>query len=195
MAVPLIVFRREVITLYVGEQYLSAATVMGLLLLLFPVAYGNLMLWKLAQAQARIGEVTRRVVVIQFVALLLTLYLVYVQKMGAIGAALAGSVVTLVGQPLLLWPLGVRMAGTTFNTFWKETLFPGLSPGMLTAYVYVIIRGTVHPGDWLSLGLCTVAGMVFYCIVTLMFYLQPYDRDIIRSTFARLAARGAKNSA
>lgn len=195
IAVPLIVYRNEVITLYVGSEFLPAATVMGLQLLIFPIAYGNLMLWKLAQAQARIGEVTRRIVTIQLSVLLLTLYLVGVHKMGAVGAALAGAIVMAVGQPLLLWPLGIRIAETTFGDFWRETLLPGLAPGALSAVVYAAFRSYAIPGNWLSLGLYVLVGTVFYLAIITMFCSQPYDRDMIRAVLSKLSGKPVKECA
>ncbi|MFH1371543.1 MAG: hypothetical protein ABII09_09705 [Planctomycetota bacterium] len=179
LAIPAIVYRRELVALYVGEKFLPAATVMALLLLLYPVAYGNLIMYHVAYATAQLGPVTRRVVIIHGVNLLLTLYLVGVRQMGAVGSALSTFLVGLVGGPLLMYPIGWKMVDVGFNKWFRETLWPGLLPGLIAAAIWIGLKSLNSPKSWLIVGAYISMGWLSYVLILFMFCLQPRDRDDI----------------
>ncbi len=181
LALPLIVFREELMRLYVGEQYRAAATVMALLLMGFPLAYGNAMMLRLAHAMGQPGLPARRQIILQSANFCLTLYLVGVLRMGAVGSALATVLVAAAFQPLLMWPLGLKMAGVSFGTWLRETLGPGFLPALAGAAVLLGFRIFVRPSDWLTLTGCAGLGCVFYAAVLLLFALNQYERRELRS--------------
>jgi len=188
LAVPLIVFRREIITLYVGEKFLAAGTVMALLLLIFPIAYGNVMMPHIAHAKAMIRPWAIRAAIIHFTNLLLTLYLVGVAKMGAIGSALATLTVFVIYEPLLYWPLGLRLAGLTFWTWLKQTIKPGFLPVFVAAPVWIGLRVLVAPSSWLELGLCVLCGMLCFIGFVLGFCLTSYERDNLKQLGCKICS-------
>jgi len=176
IAVPLMIYAKEVVLLYVGDTYVSAAMVMILMMATFPIKYGNLMLAQLSLATAEVGPVARRELATQVVLVGLIGYFVWYLRWGAVGCAMAVFVGTAIMYPLLSWPLGLRMAGTSFREWLRETLWPGLVPGLVAAVVWIAAKSYIHPFSWLGVGACTAVGMVCYLVVLLL-CLREYDRE------------------
>jgi len=189
LAVPLIVYRRELMLLYVGSRYLQAATVMGLLLLGFPLTYGNVMLLRLAYATAQPGPVARRQIALQLVSLGLALYFVGVRGMGAVGCALAALLAAAILQPALMWPLGLRMAGVPFTTWARQTLGPGLLPAVAGLGVWIALERLIQPTGWVPLGVCAGLGATCYVVVLFSLALKPYERDELRQALGLVRSR------
>jgi len=189
LAVPLIVYRRELVTLYVGKQYLTSATVLALLMATFPIAYGNVMLPHIARAQARMRAWAIRALIIHTTNLVLTLYLVGVRKMGAVGSALGTFTVYLVFEPLFYWPLGLRLAGVEPRTWFNETLRLGFLPSLVAVPVWLILQVVVRPDSWLSLGLCVLVGSGCFLFCLLRFALHARDRHDLDKVLARIRDR------
>ncbi len=122
----------------------------------------------------------------------LTLYLVGALKMGATGSALSTLSVHVLGQPLLLWPLGRRLAGVEPGAWLRETLRPGFLPAMSASVVWIGLEVLVRPDRWSSLAWCSAAGCLVYVAVLLGFSLQAYEqnglRRLIQPVIARLTA-------
>jgi len=189
ISLPLIVYRGELVALYVGEGYLTAATVMGLLLLLFPIAYGSVMTPMVAHATAQVRPLAIRRILMQVVRLLVAVYLVGVVGMGAVGVALSTLVVVGISQPLLLWPLGLRLAGVQLHLWIRETVRPGLVPGLAATAVWMGLKLLVGPESWLSLGGCAACGCLFYVAILMAFCLRPCDREDLARITAKIKSR------
>jgi O-antigen/teichoic acid export membrane protein len=178
-AVPLIIFSEEIIVLYVGHDYLPAALVMTILMLTTPFEYGNVMIVGIARARGDMKTVALCTLLAQIINMILTILVVYHTGMGAIGAAAATAFVTVFFEPLMMWPLGFRLANVTLNEFLEKTLKPGLIPSVMTAIVLVSLKIFFLPYSWLSLFLCASTGGVVYGCVLYAFCFQPVDkRDI-----------------
>ena len=160
LVTPLIIFRREVITLYIGGQYETAATVMALLLVGFPIRYGNHMIGILATATAQLRPLALRVMTNQVVNVGLTLYLVGALRQGAVGSALAALIVTAAAQPIWMWRLGWRLAEVTPLQWLRETIQPGFLPGVAGAAVWIGLKLVVRPTTWPMIGCCVLGGAV-----------------------------------
>lgn len=194
MALPLMIYRQEVMQIYLHEKfqtYADSATVMLLLLLTFPMVLGNTMLWNIGYAKAQLRPIAWRVLLIQISNLALALYLVGVRGMGAVGSAWSSFGANFVGSVLLTWPLGCRLAEVTFRKWLQEALGLGLLPSVAGILVWVGLRVLVQPADWLTLGLCTAAGCVAYGVTLLLFCLQPYERKDLRRMLEMLRSRVA----
>jgi hypothetical protein len=111
----------------------------------------------------------------------LTIYLVAFLKMGAVGSAVSTYTVLLVGEPLLLLPLGLRLSGVSFMRWMQQTLIPGFLPGLAGAGVWLACGAIVKPAGWISLIGCGFFGAVVYMMVLLFFALQPCDRKDLKS--------------
>jgi len=186
--VPLVVFREEIIGLYLKGRYPEAATVMALLLLLFPITYGNNMMGKIAIATARIRPVALRMLGAQVANLGLTFYLVGVLGMGAVGSALSTLVTVSAVEVFLMWPLGWRIAEVSPWTWVRQTLVPGLIPAACAGGLGVGLALAAKPETWLALVGCTVLVAVCYVAALVVFCLRPYDREQLREIWRRVTA-------
>lgn len=192
LAAPLIVFRRELVTLYVGKQYLTSATVLALLMATFPLAYGNVMLPHIARAKAQMRAWAIRAIVIHTTNLALTLYLVGARKMGAVGSALATFTVYLVFEPLFYWPLGLRLAGVEVRTWFNETLKLGFLPGLVAVPIWLTLQAVIRPATWSGLALCALVGSAVFLYCLFRFSLHDRDRNDINSLVLRVCNKAAR---
>ncbi len=189
LAAPLIVFRHDVFRLYLSEKYTAntaAATVMALLMARYVVIFPNTVIGMIAVARAEIRALAIRAASMSLVNLAATLYLVGVLQMGAVGSALATFGVTVVGAPLLMWPLGLKLSGTKFGTWVREAIVPGLVPALVATPVWLVLRAALAPDDWLRLGADIAVGALVYAFVLLRFSLRPKDRDELRQALGKL---------
>jgi O-antigen/teichoic acid export membrane protein len=189
LALPLIVYRKEIVTLYVGEKYLASAIVLALLMATFPLAYGNVMFPHIARAKAEIRSWAIRAIIIHVSNLILTLYLVGVRKMGAVGSALGTFTTCLVFEPLFYWPLGLRMAGVDWRTWVRETLWPGFLPGLVAVPVWLVLQRLVEPRSWLGVVSCVLVGSAVFLFCVLRFALQDADRHDLGHLVERVCLR------
>jgi O-antigen/teichoic acid export membrane protein len=180
VCVPLMIYGREIIVLWVGDQYAKAATVMTLLLVMFVALYGHAMLGTTAMATGQVRPVMARALGLQIFNLILTLYLVKTRGMGAIGSATATFVTLVLVWPFFNWRLGLRMAELTWQRWLSETFWPGILPGVAAAAVCIALKFAAHPSSWLAVGVCTAGGLATYVIILLVFCLQHQDREELR---------------
>ncbi len=189
LAVPLMVYGREIINLWVGSKYLTAAVVMPLLLAQYPFIYANKFMGNIAVAMARIRSVILRGCLVQVVNLLLTLYLVGVRGMGAVGSALATFLTMTFIWPIVTYAFALRLVDVRFSKWIRETIWPGWLPALAAAFVCILLKVIVKPSSLLSLAGCAACGSLCYVAVLLAFCLQQEDRRDLRRVMARIKAK------
>jgi len=189
ISIPIMVYSREAVTLWVGNEFLTAATVMILRLAMFPAVYGNMMMAGVAIATANVRPYAVRSLLLQTVTLLLTLYLVGVWGMGAVGCALSNLVVLVFLYPAVNLPFMLRLADVSFRRWLRETVLPGWLPGISGAAVWILLKMTVRPSSLLGVAGFVACGMVIYGLVLLAFCLQPQDRRDLRRMLAAVRPR------
>jgi O-antigen/teichoic acid export membrane protein len=185
IALPAALYAEPIIRLYATETYLEAAVVMVLTLGGPPVACGAWMIWQVASATNRLRPTSLYVLATQAAIVALVFCAVRLLGWGASGAGLAAFAVGFVGEFLVLWPLGLRLAGATFDAWVRETLIPGLTPGCVASVVWAALALVVKPDSWMAVGLCTAAGLLCYWAVLLAFCLEPRDREDLTKLVAR----------
>jgi O-antigen/teichoic acid export membrane protein len=186
VALPADLYAEPVIRLYATRTYLEAAVVMALTLAGLPLAYGVWMIWQVASATDRLRPTSLYVLVSQAAVVALVFYAVRISGWGASGVALAIFTVGAVSETLVLWPLGLKLSGATFDAWVRETLIPGLTPGCVASVVWAALGLVAKPDSWLALGLCTAAGLVCYWAVLLLFCLEPRDREDLTKVVTHL---------
>ncbi len=186
VALPLIIYRKELITLYVGSQYLLAAKILALLLLGSILSTGNAMMYHLAIAKGQIKELSIRIIIIQLLMLSLNLYLVGVLKMGALGSALATFSVSVLIAPFVFIPIGLRLANVNLGKWLKHTVLPGYLPGFGAFAVWFGLRLINQPETWFILILYSFIGCMSYMAILILFCLQKGDVKDIRNVHRKL---------
>jgi O-antigen/teichoic acid export membrane protein len=182
-AAPLIVFREQLIALYLREAaptYAATATVMGLLLARLVAVFPNSALTMVAIARNELKTITLRSLLVETVNLALTLYLVGVLAMGAVGSALSTFLVTSIGVPLLYWSFGLDLVGGKWRDWMRHVVFPGLVPALVAVPVWLAFEHYGTQESWLALGSQTAVGLALYFAVLLTFCLKPDERADLR---------------
>lgn len=175
---PFLVHYNQIVTLYVGSNYLSAGTVMILLLACYPIVYGNILHTSLASAKIRMRSLAIRESVSAGLNLLLTLFLVGYYQMGAIGAATSTFIVYGLGSILLFWPFGKGMVNAAWPEVWKNVLLPGIMPFMSALSVMKLLAMLYPVGTWSAIVVNAMLGSIVYLVV-----LWLVAKDIDRSQF------------
>lgn len=188
-AAPAIIFHREIIFLYLEGRYQQAGVVMMLLLASFPIGYGHIILPRLVTASANVKPFARRTLAAQIINVLLTLVLVGYFRLGAIGSAMATLIVAAVLNPLLVWPLGFRMANLTLATWARSAFWPGLVPTLVSLPIWLGIRWWIAPMSWLSLGLAAGAGMAAYVLSLYVIAMKKEDRTDLAKILTAIGTR------
>ena len=194
MVIPLIVYRRPLIILYAGTAYLTAANVLALLLLLFLFMPAGFLLAPISEAAARMRGLSLANLVIQLVKLSITLYVVRVLGLGAVGCALSTLTVIGLSHLLVLAPMTLRMAGVRWRRYVNEVLAKSLAPGLAGGVVWVLLGSWVGPVCWASLGFCTALGALAYVAALLAFSLNARERSDLRWMFRSLSRKVSAKS-
>jgi len=184
--IPLIIFRNELILLYVGNRYLLAATVILLLLSSASINKGYSMNFKLAVAIGKIKKLSIYAIITQVLNLCITLFLVGIFKMGAFGSALSTAIVAIFIAPILFIPLALRLAEVDFKKWLKITILPGYLPGIAFSIVLIIIKLIDKPDSWAKLILYSTIGCICYLIILLKFCLKDSDRNDLKNVLSKI---------
>jgi len=150
--------------------------------------YANSLMGSTAKAKAQLGSMTMRGIFIQVINLILTLYLVGVRGMGAVGSALATFLTMTLLYPPLTYTLALRLADVRVGRWLRETIWPGWLPALASAFVCILLKITVRPTSLLSLSGCVACGLLCYLAVLLAFCLQPTDHKDLRKIMAKMLA-------
>ncbi len=185
ICVPLLVFRNEVIKLWVGSEFQQASVVMGLLLLSLPVTYANYMVAKLVLATGTPRPLALRTLAMQLINIAAMVYVVHWRSAGAVGAAWTVLIVNLMLQPLWLYGLGWRVAGIGIQRWWRGTFRPGVIPALIGGAAWFGLHVLVMPDSWFALIACSLGGGAAY-LLGLLLALQPYERDLVRKFTRRV---------
>jgi O-antigen/teichoic acid export membrane protein len=188
---PLMVFGSELITLYVGSEYQLAGTIMALLIVMFPLSQGVRMLFFIADASANNRGYSLSLLARSTFSLSLTLYLVGVLEMGALGAALGTAITMVLFYPLLFWPLGLKIGMVDFTTFFKKTLGPGLLPFIVSLCTLFGLKHYFSIEGWLEIIGCITIGSAFYILVLLTVCLQSEDKQDLKKVIQAIRSHAA----
>ena len=186
VGLPAAIYATTVIRLYATQPYIEAAVVMVLTLAGLPITGGSWMIWQVANATGRVRATS------------------LLRRPDASGRSYCCPLIPCTrwdGEPrewhwpvwssescrryFLLWPLGLRLSGATFEAWTRETLVPGLTPGCVAGVVWAALNVIVQPNSWAGLGVCTAIGVLCYLTVLLAFCLEPRDREDLAKMVAK----------
>lgn len=186
IGVPILVYAKEIVLLYVGPLFLDSATVAVLMVSTLPLAFACAMIPNIAIAKGVVRPMAIRVIVMQGFNLVVTLFFVGVLQMGSVGSALGTFVTYWVMYPLVLLPFGLRIVGVTLGDWLRQTVMPGFIPALVSGLVMWVLREVFRPESWAQLGCLVACGGIVYVGLLLGFCLSGQDRQEL----ARLLSRG-----
>ncbi len=187
--VPLLVYREDFWSLYLGETYAlyrDASAVMALLFARYWLSSPNDMVYKVAHAKGEVRPIAVRCIMTALFNLALTLFLVGFLKMGAVGSAAGTLLAILIWEPLVFWPYGLRLVGVCFAEWARETIWPGILPAVTSGVFMLGVRGLLVPHNWLGLVAEMGVGCSVYLMVLVFFCLKQDEAQ----TLLQIVARG-----
>jgi hypothetical protein len=146
---------------------------------------GFAMINVLAMAKARIKGVMIAALALQITNLGLTLYLVGVLGLGALGSAIATGASAATLRPAVFGCIGLRLADTRFSTWLRETALRGYLPGLAGGLVWLLLREIFPPATWVALFVLVALGAIVYLGVLWFFAAPDQDREVLRSITRR----------
>ena len=122
--------------------------------------------------------------------LLLAFVMLRYFNMGVIGAALGFALTAVIGQPLLYWPLGRKLADVTFGRWLSESFTPGFAPAAAGGVVWLALKYAWPVSSWGQLIAYAVLGLIAYLTVLFAFCLADYERKELRQMWRKITGAG-----
>lgn len=189
IVVPLIIFSKEFILLYVGPEYSIAATVLVLFMTIFPFTQPTVLLATLALAKRELKPFFLPAFLFQLTGFIIMLVATRALAMGAVGVTFALAATTVLSQVLYFWRLCVKMTETSFLEFMRKTLVPGLLPSFAGALAWLTLRIAHPPHSWDALFVEGIVGSMVYTSVLVIICLDVAERKSVVSLVARIPGR------
>ena len=186
IAPPLIVFRYEIIELYVGHRFLAAGDVMMYLLLMYPFNYAGAMFYRLAHACGVIGEYSRIELLNSFVYFGAMAFAVVAFNSGGVGIALAGFITAVLMNILFFWPKGLRLIKGNFPDFIKKTMIPGCTPFLSGVAACYLMRLVLIPSTWLHILFFIAASCCVYIGTLYLFCTNTQDKQLVHNGIKKI---------
>ena len=189
VAAPLVVYRVELWSLYLGpsfSKYEPTTAVMALLLCRVVLLFCQPPLQVVAGAKGKMRALGLGSFVIEAATVALTLYLVVGRDMGAVGAAASAALVTMIGAPIVYWRLGLRMTSSSSAIWMRESVVPGVLPALVATPAWVVLHMLLPSSSWTALAAQLVSGMALYFLALGLFALRSEDRSDLRKLRQRL---------
>lgn len=186
---PLIIFAYPMIELYAGERYLKAAPVMMMLLGIYPFVWASGMFYEVAYSVGRIRSFNICIMILSLLALASMWYLVAVQEMGALGAAigLAGSYAVV--QLFVMWPAGLWLVKGKWTVFLGQTLLRGVAPFAVAAAGCWIYASVMPISSWTGFFIGSAVSTVLYLATLFGMCLNPDDRVLVGRAYNKIRKR------
>jgi O-antigen/teichoic acid export membrane protein len=178
LAPPLIAFRHEMVTLYVGEKYLQAGDIMLFFLLSYPFTYSGAMFYRIANASGRVGEYHSVEILSTMTFLAAMLVATIALDLGGLGIAAAAFCNAVVTNMLFFWPRGLKMVEGKFSDFFTQVLWPGCLPCLLATFSCMALSSLLTPKSWLVLGLYACISAIVYCATLYFITMNQDDKKI-----------------
>lgn len=191
LAIPIMIYSREFILLYVGNEYIEAATVMALFMSLYIISYPNIMLPKIAYAKGDLRSFSTWTLIMNGSKVVVTWIALKYLGLGAVGAVSVTVGLTLLFHPLVFYPMGMKQAGVSWSRLAHETILPGFLPAVVGAGVWLALRFAVRPDTWTELIACSLGGGAAYLVAMFGFCLQPQDKKDLGRALSGLRSRFA----
>lgn len=191
---PLLVFRQEIWSNYLGARlavFAEIPLVMTLLLARYwlesPVYY----LGMVAYAMNRVRPLAMLIMAQSIFNVAITLYLVHGLHMGAVGSALGTMIAVIVWDPLVLWRFSLRLLGLQFPAWFQATVWKGVLPGLMSALFALAWRHWMQPGTVTELLLAIAAVTLVYILTLVVFCLDDGESVFLNTLFLRMSPQRA----
>ncbi len=175
--------------------YLSAAKdvdieltiqVMLIIILVLPIRFSNIMMGRIATSAGMAKEACFLVLANHSSVVAVMAILIIGFDMGALGAAIASLSVVMVMAPILSLPFAFKITQLCFSRWLKETVIPGVLPGLIASMVWMPLFFYFEPATWLSLAACGFPGLLVFGLVVVRFSMKEHERRDIATIIGKV---------
>jgi hypothetical protein len=189
VATPLIAFRQQLWSQYLGsklEVYSSVPTVMVLLLVRYWIECPISCLGMAAYATDRLRTLSLQVIGWSISNVVITIYFVYFRHMGAIGSALGTLISVLLWYPLVT-KFGLDLLGLKFAPWFRAAVWRGIVPSIVAGSFAWGWNHWMQPESIPELLFATAIVGAVYILAILLFCLDEEENRQLRYLFAKLS--------
>ena len=194
VATPLIAFRQQLWSHYLGSRfsiYGDVPIVMVLLLARYWLECPIGLLGTAAYAMQRMRTLSLIVIAYALTNLAITIYFVHYLHMGAIGSASGTLVSVLLWVPLIMWKFGLNLLGLKFGEWFKATVWRGSIPSLIAGLFGWGWNFWMQPQTIPELLLATAIVSAIYVLSIVLFCLDQDERLQIRQVFEKISSSSA----
>lgn len=189
VATPLLVFRQQIWSHYLGSKlqiYSAVPAVMVLLLARFWLGSPVRLLGMATYATNRMRTLSLMVIASAITNVGITMYFVYYRHMGAVGSAAGTLVAAVIWLPLNTWELCIRALKFDFAYWFRGAFIRGIVPGLIALLFGIAWTRFMRPESIpeLLLGIAIVATV--YLLSILVFCLDEDERRQAKQLFAKV---------
>ena len=180
-SVPVIIFNKELMHLYLGGKYDAAGGIMALLLLVTILSSFNALGPAIMAAAGIMKGFSLRRFAQQLINFAFTVILVVFLRKGAYGSAMGTLLASVFYEIFFVWPFCRKIAHTPTKTWIIEVLLPTIAPAIPSIIFCIAIKVFVSIDSWLSLFATSAISGLLYFIIVVLFGLRQQDKiDIVR---------------
>lgn len=187
--VPGVVFRDEIIWLYLDGEYSVAADVMAILLLAAGLSGLNALGSAVVAAAGNMRGLAIRMLLLQVVNLAMTIHFIIFLHLGAMGAAIATLLASVSVEVAFVWPFCRKVAGVSTDLWLREVVMPGVTPALVSAVFCLAASYLFAIDSWFKLLSISGVGGIVYMLVLVSVGLRLQDRIDVGYLAERMPAR------
>jgi hypothetical protein len=188
MVTPLIAFRHQLWSLYLGSKfsvYMDVPLVMTLLFVNYWASAPATFIGWGVFATRRLREISMITIATSIFNVAMTLYFVVFLHLGAIGSALGTLSSVAVFNPVMLWLIGFKLLGMEFGAWFRDVLWRGLPPSLIAGLFAIAWRESIRPRTIPELLLAFAVVAIVYALSVPLFWTHE-DARLLKQLFARL---------
>lgn len=189
VALPLAIFSEELITVYLGSEFLKSAIVLALFMAFFPFILPTFLLPMTAMAMFKVKEFYIVAFVAQLLGFLVMIYVTAGLNMGAIAVTACLFAVTAISQIFFFWPLCCRLVKISRSEVFWDLVYPGFLPAVAGSIVWIGFKVVYPPDSWLTLFAYGAAGGLVYLATLFAFSLNSQERRELRTVIDKTSLR------
>ena len=193
MATPLIVFRHQFWSIYLGpklEVYPAVPMVMLLLSARYWTDLPICLIGHVSYAMNRMRTLALLTVASAVSNLAITIYFVHSLHMGAVGSALGTLIAAAFWSVCVMWAFSLKLLGMEFGPWFKAVVWRGVLPSVVAGLFAWAWRYWIEPSSIVAFLLATVLVASVYLLSILLFCLDDQERRELKQLSAKLSSQG-----
>ncbi len=189
---PAIIFGPKAVALYLGktEADIELTTrVMVIAMLILPIRFGNIMMGRIANTAGMAKQTCGVVMTIHLGVIAIMSVLVIGYDMGALGAAISILAANVLVIPTIALPFAFRITGLTARRWLRETVLPGVLPGLIASFFWLALSIYFAPTTWAGLMSCGIPGSLIFVVIVFRFSLKRREREDLLKAAGKIKSK------